>query len=52
MERIWAIARGDDIVLSKKIKDISKVSGTFRRELDYLIEHGYKLSEDGKRLIK
>jgi RHS repeat-associated protein len=47
-----AITRGDDLVLSKKIKDISKVSGQLRKELDYLVEQGYKLSDDGRRMIK
>jgi RHS repeat-associated protein len=47
-----AIARGDDIVLSSKVKDLSKVSGSLRKEIDYLIEKGYELSEDGRRMIR
>jgi len=29
-----------------------QVVGSLRKEIDYLIEKGYKLSEDGKELIK
>lgn len=47
-----AIARGDEIILSNPVKNIDDVSGTFRKELDYLIEQGYRLSEDGSRMIK
>ena len=46
------IARGDDIVLSNPVKNIDEVSGAFRMELDYLIRQGFRLSEDGARLIK
>ncbi len=47
-----AIARGDQILLSDPISDLSKVTGSLRKEIDYLISKGYKLSEDGKELIK
>jgi RHS repeat-associated protein len=47
-----AIARGDKIILSNKVTDINKVTGAFRKELDYLIEKGYKLSSDGLEMIK
>jgi hypothetical protein len=47
-----AIARGDKIILSNKVTDISKVTGAFRKELNYLIEKGYKLSSDGLEMIK
>ena len=46
------IARGDDIILSNPVKDLNNVSGAFRQELDYLIEQGFRLSEDGTRLIR
>jgi RHS repeat-associated protein len=46
------IARGDEIVLSNPVKNIDEVSGAFRRELDYLIKQGFRLSDDGARLIK
>ncbi len=46
------IARGDIIVLANPVKNINDVSGFFRRELDYLIEKGYRLSKDGTQLIR
>ncbi len=46
------IARGDKIILSNTVKNINELSGTFRKELEYLIEKGYKLSEDGTQMIK
>lgn len=46
------IAQGDEIILSNPVKDIKKVRGTFRKELNYLLGHGYKLSDNGKKLIK
>ena len=46
------IKRGDDIVLSNPVKDINDVSGTFRRELNYMVEQGFKISRDGTRLVK
>lgn len=46
------IARGDEIILSNPVKDINKVTGAFRRELDYLIEKGFKISSDGASMIK
>ncbi len=47
-----AIARGDDIVLSNPVRNINDVTGSFRRELDYLIGNGFRLSADGTRLIR
>lgn len=41
-----------EFVLSEPITDLSKVAGSFRKEIDYLIEKGYKLSQDGKELVK
>jgi RHS repeat-associated protein len=46
------IARGYKIVLSNPVKDISKVTGTFRKELDYLIQRGFRLSDDGTSMIR
>jgi hypothetical protein len=46
------ILRGDDIVLSNPVKDINDVTGSFRRELEYLIERGFKLSPDGTKMVK
>jgi hypothetical protein len=47
-----AIARGDDFILSNPVKSISDVSGSFRRELEYLIQRGFRLNESGTRMIK
>ncbi len=47
-----AIARGDDIVLSNPVKSIGEATGWFGRELQYLADHGYKLAEDGARMIR
>ncbi|MFP4370528.1 MAG: hypothetical protein ACLFR2_13195, partial [Candidatus Kapaibacterium sp.] len=46
------IARGDNIILANPVKNINNVSGYFRKELDYLIDNGYKLSKDGTQLIR
>jgi len=46
------ILRGDNIVLSNPVKNINEVSGAFRQELDYLIGKGFKLSNDGLKLIR
>jgi len=46
------IARGDEIILSNPVKNINDVSGAFRNELDYLTGKGFRLSEDGTRMIK
>lgn len=47
-----AILRGDNFILSNAVKDINKVTGAFRKELDYLIDKGYKLNEAGTLLTK
>lgn len=47
-----AIARGDKIVLSNRVTNLNAVTGWFRRELDYLISKGYKLSRNGTYLYK
>lgn len=46
------IKRGDDIILSNPVKNINDVSGTFRRELNYMVEQGFKISRNGTRLVK
>ena len=46
------IARGDKIVLSNRVIDIKTVTGTFRKELDYLVGKGYRLSPDRFQMIK
>jgi hypothetical protein len=46
------IARGDNIILANPVKNINNVSGYFRKELDYLIGKGYRLSKDGTQLIR
>lgn len=46
------IKRGDDIILSNPVKNISETTGSFRKELDYLAEKGYRLSKDGSQMIK
>ena len=44
--------RGDKIILSNPVLDITKVSGTFRKELDYIIRKGYRFNSNGTQLIK
>jgi RHS repeat-associated protein len=46
------ISRGDKIILSNPVSDINKVTGAFRKELDYLIENGYRLNRNGTQLVK
>jgi hypothetical protein len=46
------IARGDKIILSNPVLDINKVTGAFRKELDYMIGKGYRLNSGGTQLIK
>ena len=45
------ISRGDDIMLSTPINNIDNIKGYYRKEIDYLIDKGYNISKDGKRLI-
>jgi len=44
------IARGDDIILATPIKDVPPTS-VFAKELRYMRSKGYRVSEDGKRLL-
>lgn len=46
------IKHGDEIILSNPVKNISDVRGIFRRELDYLMEKGFRLNGDGTKLVK
>lgn len=46
------IRRGDDIILSNPVKNVNEVTGAFRQELDYLIQQGFRLSDDGTRLLR
>lgn len=46
------IMRGDKIILSNPVSDINKVSGAFRKELDYMIRKGYRLNSSGTQLIR
>lgn len=40
------------IILSNPVSDINKASSAFRQELDYLVEQGFRLSNDGTRMIR
>jgi hypothetical protein len=44
------IARGDDVILATRA-DLAKPGSYFARELEYLLSKGFKISEDGLRLI-
>ena len=46
------ILRGDEILLSNPVKNLNEVTGSFRKELEYLMSKGFRLSEDGSRMIK
>lgn len=46
------IKRGDEIILATPVKNVDDMTGYFRRELDYLIQKGYRLNVDGTRMIK
>ncbi|MCG8557977.1 MAG: hypothetical protein MJD61_22230, partial [Proteobacteria bacterium] len=46
------ISRGDEIVLSNPVKNVSEATGWFGRELNYLVEQGFRLSADGTRMIR
>jgi len=47
-----AIARGGDFMFDKPIKDIASAKGGLRKELDYLSQKGFRLSEDGSRMVR
>ena len=44
------IARGDEIILASPIKDVPPQSA-FAKELRYMRSKGYRVSEDGKKLL-
>jgi len=44
------IARGDEIILSTPLKDVPPTS-VFAKELRYMRSKGFRVSEDGKRLL-
>jgi hypothetical protein len=46
-----AIARGDEILLASPVTE-AKTGTAYRKEIDYLIKKGYKLSKDGKKMIR
>jgi len=46
------IERGDEIVFSDPVKNLSDVSGAFRKEIEYLLQKGYKLNDDGFGMTK
>lgn len=46
------IKRGDEIILSSPVKSVNEVTGSFRKELEYLSEKGYRLSNEGTKMIK
>jgi RHS repeat-associated protein len=46
------IANNDQIIFSNRVKNINEVTGDFRKELEYLIDKGYRLADDGKGLVK
>jgi hypothetical protein len=43
------IARGDDVILATPFW---QATGTFRKELEYLIKKGYKYGDDGWSLVR
>jgi hypothetical protein len=46
------VLRGDEILLSNPLKNLNDATGTFRKELEYLMSKGYRLSKDGSRMTK
>jgi len=46
------IARGDEIILSNPVKSISEATGSYRRELRYLMDESFKLSGNGTRMTR
>ena len=44
------IARGDEIILSTPLKDMPPTS-VFAKELRYMRSKGFRVSEDGKKLL-
>jgi hypothetical protein len=46
-----AILRNDKIILSNRVTNIKKVTGAFRKELEYMVGQGYRLNWTGSKLI-
>jgi hypothetical protein len=46
-----AIAEGADFVLATPINEV-RPGSALEKEINYLLSHGYKLSDDGTRRIK
>lgn len=46
------IGRGDEIILSNPVKNVSEATGWFGRELNHLGEQGFRLSSDGMRMLR
>lgn len=46
-----AINRGDEFKLATPF-NAETASGYFKKEIEYLLDQGYKLSEDGTRIFK
>jgi hypothetical protein len=44
------IARGGEVILATRA-DLAKPGSYFRKELNYLISKGWKISEDGLRVL-
>ena len=47
-----AISRGDNIILSNPVKSIDEATGSYGRELRYLADKGFKLNNDGTRMVR
>lgn len=45
------IANESEVLLADRVTSIEEVGGWLRRELDYLLENGYQLVDDGTRLV-
>ena len=46
------VARGDEIVFSKRVAAISEEAGMFREELEFLDKAGFNLKYDGLSMVK
>lgn len=46
------ILQSDQIILSNPVRNVNEVNGSFRKEIEYLMQKGFRLTEDGKKLIK
>ncbi len=46
-----AILRNDDIFLSDSPLDLNKFNGAFKKEIEYMIEKGFKVNSMGTKLL-